>query len=228
MNRFAKDQNLADEVLPMTLFDFNQTFLFCLAGVLLVCYSLPWLIITIPFLLHAFFIVRQKYSKCAREIKRMEAITRSPIYSDFSSTLDGLSTLKAYSLERRVNLSFQTQLNKNSKVWFNFLLISRWLGFRLDLESAFLLIGILSSIDLFLFKKYFYSIKTLVNINILFIFIFHSYSNTLFILIAVSIMGVYLRDSIDIGLIGYAIVNVMSLSGLLQWYLIKYLLNFSV
>jgi ATP-binding cassette subfamily C (CFTR/MRP) protein 4 len=97
LNRFAKDQNLADETLPATFYMFIESFVYCLSAIILVCISIPWLIILMPFLIILFAHLREKYS--TREIKRIEATTRSPIYSDFSATLDGLMTLRAYHLE---------------------------------------------------------------------------------------------------------------------------------
>jgi ABC-type multidrug transport system fused ATPase/permease subunit len=174
LNRFAKDQSLADEAFPFTLFDAYCTALFCLSALLLVCISIPWLILIMPPLIYLFGIARRKYLRSAVEIKRIEAVSRSPIYADFSATLEGLSTLRAYKLEAPATLSFQKQLDRNSRAWFAFLMVSRWLGFRLDLESAI-------------------------------------------VLICITFVAVSLRDTIDVGLIGFAIVYTLSLSGLLQW-----------
>eukprot|EP01038_Epipyxis_sp_PR26KG_P011896 gene11896-15916_t len=139
LNRFAKDQNQADESLPVTLFDFLQSSIFCLAAVVLVCVSIPWLILIVPPLGIMFYYLRNRYICSTREIKRLEAITRSPIYADFSATLDGLVTLRAYKLEKKVSKLFQAQLDINGRTWFSFLMASRWLGFRLDLETSFIL-----------------------------------------------------------------------------------------
>lgn len=175
LNRFAKDQNLVDETLPLTLFDFLENcFLFCVASLILVCVAIPYLIIVMPPMLYIFYLSREKYIQSSREIKRLEAVTRSPIYSDFSATLDGLVTLRAYNIESRFTNSFQQSLNKNSRVYWSFLMVSRWLGFRMDLKSAT-------------------------------------------IVIALVFVAVILRGTIDVGLIGYAIVYTLGLSGLMQW-----------
>ena len=127
-----------------------------------------------PFLFYLFNYARNKYVVNSIEIKRLEAISRSPIYVDFSSALEGLVTLRGYRLEKAAERSFQQQLDRNSRAWFSFLMVSRWLGFRLDLESSI-------------------------------------------VLICVVFVAVALRDTIDIGLIGFTIVYTLSLAGLLQW-----------
>lgn len=140
LNRFAKDQNLADEALPSTCYIFVESFIYCIAAIVLVCISIPWLIILMPFLGVAFFMLRKKYITSTREIKRIEATTRSPIYADFSATLDGLVTLRAYRLEDKVTHLFQKQIDENGRAWYSFLMASRWLGFRLDMETSTILI----------------------------------------------------------------------------------------
>lgn len=139
LNRFAKDQNQADEMLPVTFFSFLESAVFCVAGVLLVCITIPWLVLLIPALLIIFVFLRRKYMASTREIKRWEAVTRSPIFSDFSATLEGLVTLRAYKLEQSVTALFLQQLDINGRAWFSFLMTSRWLGSRLDMESALIL-----------------------------------------------------------------------------------------
>lgn len=174
LNRFAKDQNQADELLPVTLFTFLESLVFCLASVILICITIPWLILLMPPLIIVFIILRRKYMDSTREIKRWEAVTRSPIYADFSATLEGIVTLRAYALEEKVSTLFLQQLNDNGRAWFSFLMAARWLGFRLDCESAI-------------------------------------------ILAFVSLFAVWLRSTLDVGLIGFALTYTMSLSGLFQW-----------
>ena len=126
LNRFTKDQSQADEALPITLFDSLQSAFYCISVLLLICVSIPYLIILMPFLILLFDFVRNKYLINSIEIKRLEAISRSPIYVDFSSALEGLVTLRGYKLEKATVKSFQKQLDINTRAWFSFLMVSRW------------------------------------------------------------------------------------------------------
>ena len=76
LNRFSRDQNLVDEMLATTSFDFVQTGLFCLSAVTLACVSLPWISIMMPVLFASFCSLRNKYIASSREIKRLEATLR--------------------------------------------------------------------------------------------------------------------------------------------------------
>lgn len=174
LNRFSKDQNQADEVLSLTFFSFAECAIFCLAGIVLVCVSIPWLTIAMPFLFYAFYLLRTKYLKSSKQIKHIEAIACSPIYSDFSATLDGMITLRAYKLQEKMNFNFHTHLNNDTRALFSYILCSRWLGLRLDSEITILL--------------------TLV-----------------------AFFSVVLRNSIDVGLIGFTLLYTVQLAGLFQW-----------
>eukprot|EP01041_Mallomonas_annulata_P004968 gene4968-9939_t len=132
LNRFTKDQHLADDLLPYTILDSFQQSLFCLSAVILICISLPWLIVMMVCLMWIFLIIRAKYVASSREVNRMESVTRSPIYADFSATLDGLTTLRAFGLKKLAEYAFHQQIDNNGRAYFTFMLISRWLGIRLD------------------------------------------------------------------------------------------------
>lgn len=51
----------------------------------------------------------QRYRKSSREIKRIESISRSPIYAHFGETLTGLSTIRAF--ERQTAFAKENKVN---------------------------------------------------------------------------------------------------------------------
>ncbi|KAI8903008.1 P-loop containing nucleoside triphosphate hydrolase protein [Globomyces pollinis-pini] len=138
MNRFAKDINLMDEMLPQTLFDFLQVAFMVAASFVLSFVYLPFLIAIVPFVIIAFVFLRRKFLQTSRQVKRMESVTRSPIYSSIPSTLEGLSTIRALRAEDRFKARFVEDQNENSRVYFSYLSCNRWFGFRLDLLASFI------------------------------------------------------------------------------------------
>ncbi|RKP21464.1 P-loop containing nucleoside triphosphate hydrolase protein [Rozella allomycis CSF55] len=136
LNRFTKDQSQADEELPTTFFDAIQCVFIVLGVIIVICYVNYWLIITLPFILFSFLYVRKIYLKSSREIKRLEAISRSPIYSHLSITLQGLPIIRSSKMESNFKNTFLNFINENSKCYFAFIFTARWLGIRLDLLSS--------------------------------------------------------------------------------------------
>ena len=58
------------------------------------------------------------YVTTARQIKRIDSIKRSPIYNNFNETLNGLSSIRAYSQSERFISRADSLLDENQKVWF--------------------------------------------------------------------------------------------------------------
>ena len=138
MNRFSKDMNLMDEMLPQVFFDFAQCFFLTLAAMVVGVYVFYFFLIIIPFLLVIFYYLRKMYMITTRQVKRIESITRSPVYSTIPSTLEGLPIIRAFGAENRFLQEFFYIQNTNTRVFFSYLLAGRWLGFRLDLIASVL------------------------------------------------------------------------------------------
>ena len=132
LNRFTKDLSTIETALPDAALDFLQIFLFCIAALVLIIIAIPLMLVMVPFILFGFIWVRRKYMGSAREIKRIDGVTKSPILVDLSAAVEGLATLKAYCLKTRITDTFHQQLDENGRVWFSLLIANRWLGIRLD------------------------------------------------------------------------------------------------
>ncbi|KAJ3073250.1 hypothetical protein HDU98_001932 [Podochytrium sp. JEL0797] len=136
LNRFSSDLNRVDEVLPFTMFDFINTSLSSIAALFLAMFFLPVVLTTVPVIAFVFWHLQTLYLTSSRQLKRQEAITRSPIFSTISVTLAGLSTLRAFHAEPRFINTLMDLQNENSKISILSLGLARWLGLRLDLVAA--------------------------------------------------------------------------------------------
>ena len=74
---------------------------------------------------------------------------RSPIYSHLSTSLLGLSTIRAFGKEETSNQYFRQYLNVHSQDWYLYLVTTRWFGMRIDLLTAvFLAVVAFASVPL--------------------------------------------------------------------------------
>ena len=141
LNRFAKDVSACDDLLPATLYDFTQCFLMCIGAILVVCGAVPYIFLSLIPIVYYFLSLRSYYLKTSREVKRLESLSRSPIFSHLTESLDGMVTIRAFD---RVG-DFQNQskllLNSNVRGYFAFVSIGRWLGFFLDVAVVVLLVA---------------------------------------------------------------------------------------
>ncbi len=100
INRFSKDVGCMDEVLPNMFLKAIQMDLLVLTSVLVPTVTNPWLLFVVfPMTVVVVFISRY-YLKTSRELKRLESICRSPVFSHISETVNGLDTIRTRGRQR--------------------------------------------------------------------------------------------------------------------------------
>ncbi|XP_034484923.1 probable multidrug resistance-associated protein lethal(2)03659 [Drosophila innubila] len=132
LNRFSKDLGQLDEILPTIMLDVMQIFL-TLAGVIVViCIMNPYYLILTAVLGFIFYYIREFYLKTSRDVKRLEAVARSPIYSHLSASLNGLPTIRALGAQKTLIAEFDNLQDLHSSSFYTFLSTSRAFGYYVD------------------------------------------------------------------------------------------------
>ena len=106
LNRFSRDIGCIDEQLPQFSIICIQYLLFVLSGALIPAFANPWLLLVLFPILIAFGLFTRYYLKTSRELKRLESICRSPVFSHFSETMDGLDTIRTRGMEEEFVAEF--------------------------------------------------------------------------------------------------------------------------
>ncbi|CAL8307591.1 unnamed protein product [Merluccius merluccius] len=132
LNRFSKDMGQLDVVLPWTLIDAIGVFLQIIGVIAVAASVIPWILLLVTPLLLIFLFLHRYFLQTSRDIKRLEATTRSPVFSHLSSSLQGLWTIRAFRAEERFQNLFDAHQNLHTEAWFLFLTTSRWFAMRLD------------------------------------------------------------------------------------------------
>lgn len=132
INRFAKDMGDIDRnVAPFVNMFLGQVSQLISTFVLIGIVSTMSLWAIMP-LLVLFYGAYLYYQSTAREVKRLDSISRSPVYAQFGEALNGLSTIRAYkAYDRMANINGKAMDNN---IRFTLVNISgnRWLGIRLE------------------------------------------------------------------------------------------------
>ncbi|XP_068719286.1 ATP-binding cassette sub-family C member 4-like [Montipora capricornis] len=140
LNRFSKDTGQMDNLLPYTFYEYCRLLLMAFAVLLLNVVAMPYLLAAAIPIVGMFLFIRHYYLKTSREIKRLEAMNRNPLYSHISATIQGLTTIRAYSVEGRFRDMYHVYQDDHTATWFLFQAGSRWLGCRLDFMCAMFII----------------------------------------------------------------------------------------
>jgi ABC-type multidrug transport system fused ATPase/permease subunit len=102
INRFAKDQGDVDTTLATMTATFFRGFVQLLGALLVIGLATPYTLVMFAPVLCVFYWYQRFFQRTSRELKRLDAVTRSPLYSHIASCLDGLSSIRAYRAHRRL------------------------------------------------------------------------------------------------------------------------------
>ncbi|CAF2705919.1 unnamed protein product [Rotaria sp. Silwood2] len=138
LNRASKDQQILDESLPLALIDTMQYLLMTLGSITIIGMTNPWVLLILIPLIPSVLWLRQFYIRSSRQLKRFESATRSPIYTLFSSSLDGLTSIRAFRVQEGFLNMFMERIDTNSRAFFTFFATTFWFGLRLDIMISLL------------------------------------------------------------------------------------------
>ncbi|ERL93563.1 hypothetical protein D910_10852 [Dendroctonus ponderosae] len=143
LNRFSKDMGAIDEKLPYVLIDTIQVWkpliikqnviaLNVLAVNVVIATVDPWILIPTFVIASMFYVYRIVFLKTSRNIKRMEATTRSPVFSHINASLQGLTTIRAFGAQEILRKEFDNYQDIHSSAFYMFLCCNQTFGFWLD------------------------------------------------------------------------------------------------
>ncbi|PPS08136.1 hypothetical protein GOBAR_AA12505 [Gossypium barbadense] len=132
INRFAKDLGDIDRnVAPFVNMFLGQVSQLLSTFVLIGVVSTMSLWSIMP-LLVLFYAAYLYYQSTAREVKRLDSVTRSPVYAQFGEALNGLSTIRAYKAYDRMADMNGKSMDNNIRFTLVNMSSNRWLAIRLE------------------------------------------------------------------------------------------------
>ncbi|XP_075981808.1 ATP-binding cassette sub-family C member 4-like [Anticarsia gemmatalis] len=133
LNRFSKDMGAVDELLPQAMLDCFQIMLNLLGAVTIILMTDIALLIPIVAALVIFYIFRVIYIRTTGAVKRLEGITRSPVFGHVNATILGLATIRSFGAEFLLAQEFDRHQDLHSAAWYLFITCSRAFGYFLDI-----------------------------------------------------------------------------------------------
>ena len=79
-----------------------------------------------------FFLVQTIYVSTSRQVKRLESTSRSPIYSHFTETLTGTSTIRAFQMNQDFIKESERKVDFNQTCYYPSIIVYRWLSVLLE------------------------------------------------------------------------------------------------
>ena len=141
LNRFSSDIYRVDEVLSRT---FNMLFVNSARAfytLILIAASTPVFVALIIPLAAIYLYIQRYYLRTSRELKRLDSISRSPIYAHFQESLGGITTIRAYRQQGRFALENEWRVDANLRAYFPSIHANRWLAVRLEFIGSFIILA---------------------------------------------------------------------------------------
>jgi len=151
LNRFSKDQDALDEDLPYALLSFLNCILQVLGVVWVTSTVTPvMLLVLIPTGI-LYYRLSRYYLCTSRELKRLEALSKSPILARMGETAAGIPVIRAFGLVREHVQVFLEAVADHMRPYLYSVACNRWLSFRLEMLSAMTVFA--TALAVFLFRR---------------------------------------------------------------------------
>ncbi|KAK3867174.1 hypothetical protein Pcinc_027341 [Petrolisthes cinctipes] len=133
MNRFGKEMDALDSILPMFLSGFHSCFsqVFIILVVIIGSTPIVALVLLPVLVIYVFMLV--VYVTSSRQIKRIESVFISPIYTHFTESIQGVTTIRAFKKQAEFTKASLSKVEDAFRALYALAVCNRWLGVRLEL-----------------------------------------------------------------------------------------------
>ena len=134
INRFSRDMEILDTQIGGLLVQVLSAAFNILTSLIVISIATQgFVLVALPFLLVLYVMLQRIFVRTSRELQRLEAVTRSPIYSNFRETVDGIPIIRAFSFSEHFIGKNEMFIQENARAFVNQKQASEWLSVRLDL-----------------------------------------------------------------------------------------------
>ncbi|PWN47828.1 putative YBT1 [Violaceomyces palustris] len=137
MNRLSKDIETIDQEMAVSILFLMDCVLSCTAILLLICYTTPLFAFVAIVIMAIYYVIGTLYIVSSRDLKRVESVQRSPIYTVVGEVLQGAVTIRAYGDAGRFTRHCLRLVDKANRAFFFLWYENRWLSIRVDVAGAF-------------------------------------------------------------------------------------------
>uniref|UniRef100_A0A7M4EP79 ABC-type glutathione-S-conjugate transporter n=1 Tax=Crocodylus porosus TaxID=8502 RepID=A0A7M4EP79_CROPO len=132
LNRFSKEMDAIDSVIPDKLKSLLG-FLFNLLEIyIVIVLATPIAVVAIVPLTVLYAAFQNFYVATSCQLRRLEAASRSPIYSHISETFQGSGVIRAYKAQQRFISQNDFRVDENQRMCFPGVVADRWLAANLE------------------------------------------------------------------------------------------------
>uniref|UniRef100_A0A8C0VLB2 Multidrug resistance-associated protein 1 n=1 Tax=Cyanistes caeruleus TaxID=156563 RepID=A0A8C0VLB2_CYACU len=126
VNRFSKEIDTIDSAIPPIIKMFMGSTFNVIGACIIILLTTPIAAVIIPPLGLFYFFVQRFYVATSRQLKRLESVSRSPVYSHFNETLLGVSVIRAFEEQKRFIKQNDMKVDENQKAYYPSIIANRY------------------------------------------------------------------------------------------------------
>ncbi|CAO3640951.1 unnamed protein product [Mucor hiemalis] len=136
VNRFAKDFETIDSSVPTNILQFLIQWTTVISIVCVATFVFPALIVLMISVVGINVYFALKFVSASRELKRMDSVSRSPIFTHFSETIVGVTTIRAFGMTQQFMLDMIHKVDVNARPMYYAWTVSRWVSTRIAVMGS--------------------------------------------------------------------------------------------
>ncbi|KAF7294499.1 hypothetical protein MKEN_01442500 [Mycena kentingensis (nom. inval.)] len=144
LNLFSRDLYVVDQLLTRYIENVVRTSLVCLSILVVIGVSFPPFLVSVIPLTWFYMRVMSYYLATSRELKRLDAVSKSPIFAFFSESLTGVSTIRSFNQQTVFIKANQRHIDRNQICYLPSISVNRWLSIRLEIVGAVIILLVAS------------------------------------------------------------------------------------
>ncbi|XP_041973565.1 ATP-binding cassette subfamily C member 4-like isoform X1 [Aricia agestis] len=136
LNRFSKDMGAVDEMLPKMYIESIQVTMVMFGIIAMVAIVNPYMLLTTLICGAIMYLWSSVYLSTAQIIRRLEGITRSPVFSHVSASMSGLATVRACQAQTMLCQQFDAKQDVHTAAWYLSLITNASFSIWLSVVAA--------------------------------------------------------------------------------------------
>lgn len=132
INRFSMDVESVENMIPTSFRILIRCLFQVIVVIVMISTTTTWFFL--PLIPIAFFYsyIQRYFVASMRQLRRLNSVSKSPIFSHFAETLNGVSTIRAYNCEDKFVKKMEKKIDENLSYYFLDTVSNGWLAIRLE------------------------------------------------------------------------------------------------
>jgi len=149
LNVFSKDMDTLDELLPIALAGFLKCLTIVSSAVIVSAIAAPAALTIAPVVFYVFRELTNYLQLTANQLKRIEKASSGPLFSLYTETLQGVTSIRAFGLQREFEARLVQRLDLNHRAHFLWTASNRWFAARLDVLTCCITLSVALCVIIF-------------------------------------------------------------------------------